>query len=135
MDVDTIFDGAMKGFLVFVRRSTERNEETKRLGLKLVEGGDVFYVRLNEGMNVRQLKLTLNGTFGGILEIEIDEIGIGAWSAVYNLLSRFFPNFVGFFLEKIFVSIDHTLARVSRLAGKKYDGSEYPLGYLVRARR
>ena len=71
----------------------------------------------------------------GFSEIEISEIGFGAFSAIYNLTQRFFPSFLCFFLEKTSVFIDKFLAHIGKIFSRKYDGKEYPLGYLIKARK
>ena len=68
-------------------------------------------------------------------EIEVSEIGIGAFSGVANLIERFFPAFLGIFLEKFFILIDMFLVNSSKFFKKKYSGSEYPLGYFVIAKK
>lgn len=71
----------------------------------------------------------------GFFEVRVDEIGGGAFGAAYNMLQRFFPFPLDFVFEKIAVFSDYAMLRLSALLGKKYGAAEYPLGYLVRARK
>ena len=69
----------------------------------------------------------------GFTNIEIEEIGDGAFSSAYNLVHRFFPAFVNFFLERIAVCLDLSVKSISKMFSKKYSGKEYPIGYFVKA--
>ncbi len=69
----------------------------------------------------------------GFAGVQIIEIGEGAFSAAFNLVHRFFPAFVNFFLERIAVGLDILIKSISKRMGKKYTGSEYPIGYFIKA--
>ena len=66
-------------------------------------------------------------------EIEVIEIGNGAFSVSHNLIHRFFPSVINILFEKMAVGIDTLFRALAARTGKKYSGSEYPLGYLVKA--
>ena len=69
----------------------------------------------------------------GFTDIQITEIGEGAFSSAFNLVHRFFPSFINFFLEKIAVSLDIFVKSMSKMLKKKYSGTEYPMGYFIKA--
>jgi len=71
----------------------------------------------------------------GLQNIEVIGLGAGTFSASYNLKHRFYPSPIHIVFEKI-AFISNWLVRTSaQLLNKKYDGSEYPLGYMVIARK
>tara|TARA_Y100000310_G_scaffold214702_1_gene215624 strand:+ start:14836 stop:15465 length:630 start_codon:yes stop_codon:yes gene_type:complete len=67
--------------------------------------------------------------------VEVIGIGCGAFSASHNLLHRFFPSFVSVPFEWFARGIDIFLRKSAQLLGKKYDGTEYALGYVVTAQK
>jgi SAM-dependent methyltransferase len=71
----------------------------------------------------------------GFTEVAVREIGGGAFSAAANLLERFTPPLLRPLARWKARVFDRVLEGFSRALGKKYDGSEYPMGYLVRARK
>jgi len=77
-------------------------------------------------------KLFIESGFG---EIEIKEAGSGALSCAFNLLHRFFPEFLIGVMGKICIFLDDVLKTLAALFNKKYSGKEYPLGYFLRAKK
>jgi len=62
-------------------------------------------------------------------------LGYGAFSTACANLQRFLPLPLYWFLEKISIGTDWVIKYLARRLGRKYTGAEYPLGYLVVARR
>ena len=60
--------------LVLIRSGAKGNEETQRLvRVEIVEVRDIFGVFAEKLVNVREFKLTLNCTFGGIFKVKVNQ--------------------------------------------------------------
>ncbi len=67
--------------------------------------------------------------------VMVTEIGGGVNLALVNLINRFLPAPLMVLIEYLAQIIDHLFLFLTRCLGKNYRGNEYPLGYLIHARR
>ena len=97
----------------------------------------LFYLHPSPRDYFRFTSLALEKLFieSGFKEIEIKEVGSGALSCVFNLLHRFFPEFLIGITGKICIFLDDVLKTLAVLLNRKYSGKEYPLGYFLRAKK
>jgi SAM-dependent methyltransferase len=78
----------------------------------------------------------------GAVGLEVEDLvplGSGVFAARYTMLDRLLPGFVrlaGYYtLRPVAVLIDALFAKLAQLLKKKYDVSDYALGYLLVARK
>lgn len=85
----------------------------------------------------RYSKSTLERLFydNGFRAVEVAEIGGGISLASANLFGRFLPGFLASLVGFLAQVADRSFLFLARKLKKNYNGDEYPLGYLVHARR
>lgn len=78
-------------------------------------------------------------TEAGFEEIEIKPLGTGVISARLVLIERLLPIWIQFItcrtLQPLAAGLDYLFAKFARVIGKAYRPSDYPLGYIVYAKR
>ena len=75
-------------------------------------------------------------SISGFSQISVVPLGAGVFSARAVLLERLLPGFLrsfSAFFNPLIVLCDRLFARVANLFGKKYQPTDYPLGYVVTA--
>lgn len=75
----------------------------------------------------------------GLIDIHVQVLGKGVWSACYLLIDRLLPHpvrILNFYSLRFFVlGMDYITLLGARMLGKKYDPADYALGYCVTAHR
>ena len=74
-------------------------------------------------------------TESGFVGVKVTALGRGAWSAAAALPGRLLPSTLARLGEAAAALLDLISRRLAFWLGKKYTGTEYPLGYLVVARK
>lgn len=114
---------------------SESNRILKRGGKLIAVIPFVYYIHSSPNDYFRYSKQSIEKILedNDFSEIQIEEIGYGAFSAAYNLIHRFFPLFTNLIFERVAIGLDIFVKFISKKSGKKYSGEEYPIGYFVKA--
>lgn len=74
-------------------------------------------------------------TEAGFSNVIVKEIGCGVFASSYSFFQRFIPSFLSGILERLVLGLDVILRVSMNVLKRKYTPEDYPLGYMVIAKK